>query len=897
MSKPAGDLLGIAAPLSPQAHSHEHGESAAPPRAPRASDDSARAEREPAFRVTWLDPVKALALLAIMLNHLVEEFGPGPWFTNPDNSWPSLAVRLSTIIPPGATPLLRVVRAAGWLGNAAPGVFILASGVGLTLSALADPEATLDTRSFYRRRLLRLFPLYIAMHFVVLAGALLVPGNVDSFAGMRTMLSLAGVRALPGTFFHISPSWWFVWLILQLYVVYPYLFRALRKLGPANFFVGALLVTLAARGIGLELPRGRYAWLTGLFFASRLAEFAAGMVLAQIMFTRRHDARASAPPSTIGVAALSLVCYALGLAASFTLPGALVSNLLVTLGMTGLFWAIWRWVLSPEPHLASSAQWLGRRSYAVFLLHQPPLQWTAAWFGAARGAHLAAALGALGLSVPAAAKIEDTSNRLARLHPSRIPLASRRALIYALSAAIAVLAIAIIGVREPTDDIARMGAWFCALALLALGVVTWSARSELRPMERFIALGALLGGALELFVGPGTSGVFAMCVGFVVAGVVMLLRADRITAPLRAIAALALLGVSAALGELALRRFAPLETAVWGELPALQPDSTRAFSLIPNRTTHLRYNDYDYTVRTNSLGLTSPEIAAARPSANTFRVYVTGDAFTMPEGVDYAQSYAALLGKRLDRCLAPRPVQVIDGGVTGYGPNEERAQLSELAPRFRPDVIVEQFYINEYSDIAIAPADFRHGIGLDLASRSAVRRWRDRSQLKTRFGRIARTAKETLTGHPAEWRYDLAQLDYYRAGENPLYDAKTLQSVATALAGMKHVADSSGAHLVIAFVPGAVAVMGPSRLPHFPRGEDVRDRHAYDLDRPFQALERIADSLHVAAIDLTPALRATGAEPAYFPASWHWTASGHSAAASAIARSLDSLGYLGAHCS
>ncbi len=533
----------------------------------------------------------------------------------------------------------------------------------------------------------------------------------------------------------------------------------------------------------------------------------------------------------------------------------------------------------------------------MFLLHQPPLQWTAAWFGAARGAHLAAALAALGLSVPAAAKIEDASNRIAGWHPSAMPLATRRTLVYALSAAIVLLAIAILGVREPYDSLARAGAWLSALLLLSLGVITWSSRNELHPLARFIALGALLGGALELFVGPGTSGAFAMCVGFVVAGVIMLLRARRIAAPLRAIAALALLGVSAALGELALRRVAPLETAVWGELPALQPDSTRAFSLIPNRTTHLRYNDYDYTVRTNSLGLTSPEIANTRPTANTFRVFVAGDAFSMPEGVDYAQSYAAMLGKRLDRCLAPRPVQVIDGGVTGYGPNEERAQLAELAPRFRPDVIVEQFYINEYSDIAIAPAEFRHGIGLDLASRSTVRRWRDRSQIKTRFGRIARTAKETLTGHPGEWRYDLAQLDYYRAGENPLYSARTLQSVAVALAGMKRSADSSGAHLVIAFVPGAVAVLGPSRLPHFPRGENVQDARVYDLDRPYRALAQIADSLHIATIDLTRALRATGAEPAYFPASWHWTPSGHSAAAAAIARSLDSLGYLGAHCS
>ena len=881
-----GELAGTRAAQSPLAHSR--------------SDAGVASGAAHAPRVQWLDPVKALALLAILLNHVVEEFGPGPWFTNPENSWPSLAVRLHTIVPAGTTLLLRSVRAAGWLGDAAPGVFILASGVGLTLSALANPSDTLDARTFYRRRLLKLFPLYIATHFVVLLGALFVPGNIDSFAGLRTMLSLTGIRALPGTFFHISPSWWFVWLILQLYVVYPYLFRALRKLGPANFLIVALVLTMASRGVGLALPRGRYAWLTGLFFASRLAEFAVGMVLAKMIVSRRE--RSDAPdardaPSTLAIFAMAVPCYALGLLASFTLSGALVSNLLVTVGMTGIFWSVWQTVLRPVPQLASSAQWLGKRSYAVFLLHQPPLQWTAAWFGHARGVHLAAALGAVGLSVPAAATLADASNRVANWRVSSVSLATRRILALVLSVVVAALTIAVIGTHETTETIARAGAWLSAFALFSLGILYRGSRREIGSLERFVALTALIGGALELFVAPATTGGFALGVGAVGAGVVLMMQADEWALPLRMIAAAALVCISAVVGELALRSIAPLETAVWGELPALQNDSSRTFALIPNRVTHLRYNDYDYTVRTNSLGLTSPEIPLARTSANTFRVFVAGDAFSMPEGVDYDRSYPALLGQGLTKCMAPRPVQVIDGGVTGYGPNEERAQLQELAPRFRPDVIVEQFYINEWSDISIAPAEFRHSIGLDLGNRSGSRRLRDRSQIKTRLGRMARAAKESLTGHPASWRYDLAQLDYYRAGDNPLYDARTLRLVAGALAGIKHVADSSGAQLVVAFVPGAVAVADPGQLPHFPRGENIRDASVYDLDRPYRSLRQLADSLGIRTIDLTASLRANVTEPSYFPASWHWTPAGHRAAAGAIQRSLDSLGFLGAHCS
>jgi peptidoglycan/LPS O-acetylase OafA/YrhL len=849
------------------------------------------------YRVDWLDPVKALALLAIMLNHLVEEFGPGPWFTNPGSSWPTLAVRLQTFMAPGTTLLLRSVRMLGWLGDAAPGVFILVSGVGLTLSALARPADTLDARAFYTRRLLRLYPLFIAMHFVVLAGALFVPRDFTSFAGLRTAFSLTGVRLRSGLFFYISPSWWFVWLILQLYVVYPYLFRALRKLGPVHFFLGAVVVTLAARGFFLALPSERYSWLTGRFFATRLAEFAAGMVLAQLIVAHRQRTDKGQAPAPLIIFACSVTCYILGLLASFTLPGALVSNLLVTVAMTGLFWTAWRVILRQVPIVASSAQWLGRRSYAVFLLHQPPLQWTATWFAGSRVAHLGAALGAIGLSIPAAAALEDGVARVMKWRPSHLTLRTRRVLAASLSLAVAALSVFVLAPLEPRNTVARAGSWLCAAALLALVTVFWTTHRSMTRPEWLFALTALLGGALELFVAPGTSGMFALGVGATVAGVATMMEARVDSVPVRAIAAVAIAIAAAALGELLLRRYAPLETSVWGELPALESHPTRTFALIPNRVTHLRYNNYDYVVKTNSKGLASPEIPATRPTANTFRVYVAGDAYAMPEGLEYSYSFPALLGQALQRCLAPRPVQVINGGVTGYGPNEELAQLRELVPEYHPDVIVDEFYINEFSDIAVSPDGFRHSIGLDLANRSLANRLRDRSQLRARFVWIERAARESLNGRPAEWRYRLEQLDYYRAGENALYDSATTRRLVDALTGMKHTADSAGAQLLIVFVPGAIAVSDSTQQPHFPRGENLHDIRAYDLVRPYRALRQITDSLGIRTLDLSGDLRASVAQPTYFPASWHWTAAGHRVAATAIERTLDTLGVLGAHCS
>jgi hypothetical protein len=50
-------------------------------------------------RLDWMDPVKALALLAIMLVHLTEEFGGRNWYTNPGDDYPAWPQRLHAFFP------------------------------------------------------------------------------------------------------------------------------------------------------------------------------------------------------------------------------------------------------------------------------------------------------------------------------------------------------------------------------------------------------------------------------------------------------------------------------------------------------------------------------------------------------------------------------------------------------------------------------------------------------------------------------------------------------------------------------------------------------------------------------------------------------------------------------
>jgi hypothetical protein len=348
--------------------------------------------------------------------------------------------------------------------------------------------------------------------------------------------------------------------------------------------------------------------------------------------------------------------------------------------------------------------------------------------------------------------------------------------------------------------------------------------------------------------------------------------------------------------ELFLTRFAPTEVGGWGERAALEVHPTRAYGLIPNRVTHLRYNDYDYTVRTNSLGLPGPEVTPTRAIPSTFRVLAVGDAFTMPEGLDYEYSYPALLQSALRRCGTTVPVEVIDGGVTGYGPNEEGPEIQELAPLLHPNVIIYQFYVNEWSDILIDSVSRRRNIGLTRRplGRLAVL---SRSQLATHAQEDYDALIAGIRGRASQRERWKLLLDYFVRGPNPLYTPDNIARMTTFLTSIRDAAHSVGADLIIAFVPGAVQVSPRSDLAFVPRsGVPFSDPTTYDLDRPLAELRPLASAVGVPLLDLTDSLRHHEPQPVYFRDAWHWNAEGHRAATGALMAELAARHDLPASC-
>jgi len=61
-------------------------------------------------------------------------------------------------------------------------------------------------------------------------------------------------------------------------------------------------------------------------------------------------------------------------------------------------------------------------------------------------------------------------------------------------------------------------------------------------------------------------------------------------------------------------------------------------------------------------------------------------------------------------------VEVLNSGITWYGPNQYAAVVKHFAPIYRPDLINLGFFVNDYKDVLRRDETFRESIGFDQPS-------------------------------------------------------------------------------------------------------------------------------------------------------------------------------------
>jgi len=245
-------------------------------------------------------------------------------------------------------------------GSSGVAFFFVLSGFVLTWSSRPDDTA----RSFYRRRIARILPLYLLAWWGGVA-LNLVTGESPL---VRQLPALFGLQAwAPSDRVHFAGNavLWSLSCEAFFYLVFPLIIGRLRAL--SSRAAGGLLAAVLAAGIGWPVllhPRygsGLRYWLMYLFPPTRLLEFVAGILLA-LLVSRGALARIPLLPVTLFAAGTYLLA---GWAPMYLQPVALML----------LPWALVI-VAAAQHDLAGGSPapgWLVRLgvwSYAFYLFHQ-----------------------------------------------------------------------------------------------------------------------------------------------------------------------------------------------------------------------------------------------------------------------------------------------------------------------------------------------------------------------------------------------------------------------------------------------------------------------------------------------------------------------------------------------
>lgn len=326
-------------------------------------------QNQPDERLGWLALMRGLCSLWIVYFHLFTPYLSAPFPKTNAGFFIGIEQRYAEMglhwLPKSFGVVHDVVAA---MSLHAVGLFILMSGFGITRSLLRrHGDGPVPWRAWFGERFLRLYPFLWLAHLIFLfAPFIWMPEPID----WRFVVSLTGVRAYPMDLmlFYANPAWWFFWLILQLYLVFPVLFFLLRRLGPVWFLVLTFGLTLLARYLILFVWRDGQGMIIGGFFASRLAEFTAGMVLAALW--RRSPVRFGAALTDPRSLCVGLPLYVCGLLCYANLTTYLIVDFVTTCGL----------FLTLAPVMALVGRWSPARwaltmaasvSLSTFLLHQP----------------------------------------------------------------------------------------------------------------------------------------------------------------------------------------------------------------------------------------------------------------------------------------------------------------------------------------------------------------------------------------------------------------------------------------------------------------------------------------------------------------------------------------------
>jgi hypothetical protein len=368
--------------------------------------------------------------------------------------------------------------------------------------------------------------------------------------------------------------------------------------------------------------------------------------------------------------------------------------------------------------------------------------------------------------------------------------------------------------------------------------------------------------------------------------------------------------------EVSVRLLGPWPPGGYDTGPYIERNELLGHAHVPGYQGWMKAPEFTTFVKISTLGLRDRREAYDKPSG-TFRIVLLGDSFL--EGVQVNQQDG--IAERLEVLLTqqgPVPgfttIEVINAGVAAYGTGQEVLFFEHEVYRYQPDLVMLLFYVGndvKNNDLMLEIPGGRRELALkpyfDL----------DRDGLLRRIPGPPVAPRDPAIGFMRRscWSYNMMEgsvfsllgpgflredIEVVGGARNPLREIyqtdperpwRHAWRITEALLGrLKDDARAQGGRFVIVGVPDWRAlddevwrktILGN----HRPDG-------SFSPTAPTDRLGDIAARLGTPYLDLLPMFRqetARGGGPFYYAVDGHWNASGHAAAAWALADAFPSL--------
>ncbi|HET8945688.1 MAG TPA: hypothetical protein VFQ07_01790, partial [Candidatus Polarisedimenticolia bacterium] len=279
----------------------------------------------------------------------------------------------------------------------------------------------------------------------------------------------------------------------------------------------------------------------------------------------------------------------------------------------------------------------------------------------------------------------------------------------------------------------------------------------------------------------------------------------------------------------------------------------------------------------NSGGFKDIEHPRDKP-AGTFRIVALGDSFAFGS-VPYEDNYLTLLGRRLG--TDARPVEVINMGISGAGPQDELALLRDEGLAYRPDLVLVSFFVgNDFTDTKRA----RRSSRFDSAVATLVR-----SVYGLAFKSAGRLpASDQYEDAAPTWpddTYLAMERDRSRIYEKGGTGRRIYLDAIDFLGRIQSVCAERGVDLAVAVIPDEIQV-NPDLRRRVLRASGA-DEAGLDFGLPDRFLREQLAARRIDACDLLDRFAdASRGEVLYKPNDSHWNRAGNRLAAEVLADCL-----------